>query len=195
MIGVAVVVGHGQPPATVLRQLHLLDCAPPCWIGIVPGQTPADEALRYFREAFALADTDTSTSPGTLFSSSFILPAIINTSGSMIASFEFEDGVANQMILQIVAQSGTLSDDIPDIGTMINLLGIPSCIRPPSLAIPRWWLIYLTENGAVEVGVHGEDFVSWTEPISFLMMRQRGDKSCPDDYYSWRGFHIQRYMS
>jgi hypothetical protein len=46
LIFAARLAGHAQPPPDALTQLHLTDCALPCWIGIVPGQTRFDEAMR-----------------------------------------------------------------------------------------------------------------------------------------------------
>jgi hypothetical protein len=38
------VFGFEQPFPRSISQLHLRDCAPPCWIGIIPGITSVEEA-------------------------------------------------------------------------------------------------------------------------------------------------------
>ncbi len=44
LTGVATLIGRQQPLPERLAMLRLTDCAPPCWIGIVPGVTKLDEA-------------------------------------------------------------------------------------------------------------------------------------------------------
>src|SRR5260370_38374078 len=45
--GDAILIGRQQPLPERLAMLHLTDCAPPCWIGIMPGVTTlADAAIR-----------------------------------------------------------------------------------------------------------------------------------------------------
>jgi hypothetical protein len=43
---VAIFIGRRQLPPEWLAALHLTDCAPPCWIGIIPGKTTLDEAKK-----------------------------------------------------------------------------------------------------------------------------------------------------
>ena len=38
-------LGNAQPPKAALAQLHLTDCALPCWLNITPGQTPFADAV------------------------------------------------------------------------------------------------------------------------------------------------------
>jgi hypothetical protein len=38
------VAGQGQAAPNSIAQFHLSDCRPPCWIGIIPGQTTIAEA-------------------------------------------------------------------------------------------------------------------------------------------------------
>src|SRR5689334_25247528 len=42
--GTAILVGTRQPEPPLIAELHLKDCAMPCWIGITPGVTTFDEA-------------------------------------------------------------------------------------------------------------------------------------------------------
>ena len=42
--GAAILIGQQQPVPERLILLHLADCTPPCWIGIVPGVTTLDDA-------------------------------------------------------------------------------------------------------------------------------------------------------
>jgi hypothetical protein len=42
-VSASVLIGRQQPVPPVLTLLRLTDCAPPCWIGIMPGKATLDE--------------------------------------------------------------------------------------------------------------------------------------------------------
>lgn len=56
LIFAARMTGHAQPPPEPLVQLHLTDCALPCWIGIVPGETRFDQAVERVSIVYPQAD-------------------------------------------------------------------------------------------------------------------------------------------
>ncbi len=56
LIFAARAAGNAQPPPDALAQLHLTDCALPCWIGIVPGETRFDEAVRLVSAVYPQAE-------------------------------------------------------------------------------------------------------------------------------------------
>src|SRR5262249_28077458 len=43
-VEVSIIIGERQPVPDRVARLHLTDCAPPCWIGIVPGVTTLKDA-------------------------------------------------------------------------------------------------------------------------------------------------------
>jgi hypothetical protein len=51
-ISIAVLIGRMQPPPERLAALHMTYCAPPCWIGIMPGTTTQGEVEALFGEAY-----------------------------------------------------------------------------------------------------------------------------------------------
>lgn len=51
-ISAARIVGQTQPASQSIAQLHLLDCAPPCWIGIIPGSTTVENAKTRIRTVY-----------------------------------------------------------------------------------------------------------------------------------------------
>lgn len=51
--GVIILIGRAQPLPEPLAMLHLTDCAPPCWIGIVPGKTTREEAAKRIEAVFS----------------------------------------------------------------------------------------------------------------------------------------------
>ncbi len=54
LTGVAVLIGRMQPPPERLAALHLTYCAPPCWIGIMPGKTTIDEASKRIEAVYGI---------------------------------------------------------------------------------------------------------------------------------------------
>jgi NhaP-type Na+/H+ or K+/H+ antiporter len=44
VLGFVRIVGKLKLPSGDIALLHLTDCTPPCWIGIVPGKTTIEEA-------------------------------------------------------------------------------------------------------------------------------------------------------
>src|SRR5579864_7933293 len=57
LTGTALIVGRDQPLPERLAMLHLTDCAPPCWIGIVPGVTTIQEARKRVDAIYTLKYT------------------------------------------------------------------------------------------------------------------------------------------
>jgi hypothetical protein len=43
-VATSVVISRIQPASPYIRWLHLTECKPPCWIGIIPGQTTVKDA-------------------------------------------------------------------------------------------------------------------------------------------------------
>src|SRR5258708_3076052 len=50
--GIAIFIGRQQPEPAVISELHLKDCALPCWIGIIPGKTNFDQGEAQLRKVF-----------------------------------------------------------------------------------------------------------------------------------------------
>src|SRR5258708_35782523 len=54
IVGGAVLISRGPAQPDRLARWHLTDCAPPCWIGIVPGETPVSIARQRIASALSL---------------------------------------------------------------------------------------------------------------------------------------------
>src|SRR5438105_3558783 len=70
-IGAATAAGRQRSSPLLLAALHLTDCAPPCWIGIVPGETTLqaarDQVIRELYRAGFLVQFDFISAPGLLW--------------------------------------------------------------------------------------------------------------------------------
>src|ERR1051325_55169 len=51
--GMAMLIGRKQPLPERLAVLHLTDCAPPCWLDIVPGVTTLSQAIPRIKARYA----------------------------------------------------------------------------------------------------------------------------------------------
>src|SRR5258708_37020474 len=59
-VEVSAIIGQRQPVPNRLARLYLTDCAPPCWIGIIPGVTRLRDAnarlIAVYGKSLALFD-------------------------------------------------------------------------------------------------------------------------------------------
>jgi hypothetical protein len=55
-VAAAMLIGRSQPFPRSVDRLHLLDCPPPCWIGIIPGETTVASAKANIVAAYAGQD-------------------------------------------------------------------------------------------------------------------------------------------
>lgn len=56
LIGLARQIGLNQTPTPILQHLHLTECSPPCWNGIMPGGTTGQEVVARLRSTFGLPE-------------------------------------------------------------------------------------------------------------------------------------------
>src|SRR5262245_52479683 len=57
----ASIIGRTQSPDPLIQRLHLSDCALPCWIGIIPGETRDTDAYQRFARIFGIGTSDLSS--------------------------------------------------------------------------------------------------------------------------------------
>src|SRR5258708_2981658 len=119
--GAAILIGRQQPLPEHLAMLHLTDCAPPCWIGIMPGVTTlADAAIR--------AKTTYGNSP------KYAMKLNAETS-SLTVEINNRTDFSRVVYINIVADlSGKIStivfhsygkENSPNIGELNSILGLP----------------------------------------------------------------------
>jgi hypothetical protein len=56
LVAASLPVGRLNPHAASIEQLHLVDCPPPCWIGIIPGATTVEQAKARIVATYAGVD-------------------------------------------------------------------------------------------------------------------------------------------
>jgi hypothetical protein len=200
LIGFSIVVGHGQPPSLAVQQLHLLDCALPCWMGIVLGQASADEALHRFNETFALSENfllrASAPNPSSAVWVELPLPDANSSVSRALVQFGFIEGTINRVMIENYADVETQA--MPSLGDIFSLLGVPSCVAPWDELSAVWSLYYDIPDGVIAISLLRTRSNRWTQPIYVLDMRVNyltlDDEICDSPFnYTWRGLHRSHY--
>jgi len=196
LIGLAVLVGYGQPPARSVQQLRLSDCAPPCWIGIVPGDTSTEEAVRRFSAIFAPV-TNAPAPPLTLGTATnpwLVMPLLVSEDAAerLMVQFGSAEGVINRIMIQ-GRRYGPVNT-MPRLGDLVSLLGAPSCVNPQTPGFEGWTLYYHHANGTIQVGALGRNSLSWAQPVYFVYLRAAAEDAVVCSISQpWRGVYRSRY--
>ena len=104
-----------QPLPEALAQLHLTDCALPCWLGITPGKTHIEEAVQRVNVAYPLA-APTITN-GRVVNADTPFGQVI-----MIAD---STGIVHRISLPAFKLKGvTLADAVSLLGTPTGVVGV-----------------------------------------------------------------------
>lgn len=120
-------IGQGQPPAEVLKHLHLTECRLPCWSGIVPGETRYNDARRL---TFVVGSSPFVSDPETV-------SAFFNDLPQAFVYIYTQGGVVSEITIIT-----TYVDDLR-LGDVLAYFGDPSCPLPTS---DRSSITYLSSN-------------------------------------------------
>ncbi len=197
---VAVVVfGRQQPASDRITALHLTDCTPPCWIGVVPGQTSLREARRRVGEVFGPSGEQFDSPTQDLTSLVAIpLPDADNRPRFFLVYLNGVQGITEGITLPAgITNTITSPNAMPSLGEIVSLLGTPSCV----LATPAglWNVFYDRPSGVIVIQLRAE-IPQWTQPIESLAMLKpdQEDQYCRSVWRNahWRGLvslnHYQR---
>jgi hypothetical protein len=169
LISVAVVAGRSESPSTGAQLLRLSDCAPPCWIGIVPGVTTFDAAYRRYAEVFGSpVSLDPLVDPNNLDPEtrtvSLALPTTISLQAPITAMFYLaEDRTVQRISIGYEADTGDIV--MPLLGDLVSALGPPQCVQVVSRL---WMLVYSTPAGMVVIQLDQSASPLWNRPIHYL---------------------------
>lgn len=172
-IAAAVAIGQAQPPAVRIAQLHFNDCAAPCWIGIIPGETDADQVNGYLMQTFNLTKTPLSNSVNR-YQWFTIIPLEQPRSQDNVIPIEFS--VTNDIIneIRIPAWFANSAADplMPLLGDLVSVLGEPTCVDTSPNFFSGWSFIYEYPAQVVELIVAASDHITWAQPVYFLSIRR-----------------------
>lgn len=149
----ALALGAALPLPDGLAHLHLTECALPCWLGIVPGETRFTEAIERVTER----------NPGGAFTSGYGTAVIsayqVGSPLGQVGIYADSDGTVSQITL--------LTGNIEGVtfGDVVSFLGMPACeTRYPASAV------YASANAfAVLIGSRTEH--GWRTPLNNIEIR------------------------
>jgi hypothetical protein len=171
----AIIIGQHQPSPVLVQKLHLTDCAAPCWIGILPGQTRDSEAYQRLSQVFGAPAG--SAVVGDPVIRLVYLPAIYadNPTNMLPVQLLVNKGLVDGISIPALSSANEL-DVMPTFGDIVGLLGTPTCVDLYSPASRAWSFIYEIDSYVVEVGILGGEHLRWSQPISYLSL---GHRSAP----------------
>src|SRR5260221_3914421 len=129
--GAAILIGQRQPLPDHLAMLHLTDCAPPCWIGIMPGVTTLDEAYPLIKARYAnLPDYQTILS-GSLTTATFQVSNAMNPDDKFSINI-YADNNGRVHTIRVDTYGSRSS---PNVGELFSILGTPTSVLSKSSAL------------------------------------------------------------
>src|SRR5258708_2541334 len=135
IVGGAVLISRGPAQPDRLARWHLTDCAPPCWIGIVPGETPVSIARQLIASALSLPPYKVSdVTPANVADLDAIIqlidPANAQTSPTIeiMGEGRVVQGVyAAGITYRITVSAGPgANTDMPSLAEVFNAFGAPT---------------------------------------------------------------------
>ncbi|MEO8394171.1 MAG: hypothetical protein ABI700_14370 [Chloroflexota bacterium] len=145
LIGGAQVIGGALPLPERLAQLHLNDCALPCWLGIRPGETKFADAAAQIRATYPQMDVSIQETQ------IFVQYLIHSSYGAAVISIT--DGTVSSITLMTWDVDGLV------VGDIANRFGAPDCIPGQTILIynfPRGYAVLVAGDDQKEL---------WNQPL------------------------------
>jgi hypothetical protein len=185
-----VFAGRLQAAPLPVAMLRLSYCAIPCWIGIVPGKTTADEARTRIKAMYG-------NSPEFELSITWadvtgILPVIVVPKGATQRSIWIGLHVRGDGIVDSIVFSFANADQPITLADLHTLLGPPSYMMPPNMMLDRiddLVLTYGDDDRGAKVYATAQLPIHWTQTVHSLILYSRDRISLlPTRRLPWRGF-------
>ncbi len=197
-MGLAQQIGRRQPAPTWMSTLHLRDCALPCWIHIVPGQTSGHRTFVTIDTVFLTTLEQTlapmlerQTGRGGI---RVPLPDQDHPRAYVGLDFSVFDNTLYSLSFRFDPTDDALRDYVPRLGDLAAWLGLPACVVTPSRAVAGWMLLYDTADGVIVAGLYQDVPLDWTSPIYVLSMRQSDPGGSCQPAFVWAGLSGPRYL-
>jgi hypothetical protein len=194
---------QAQPKPTLIDMLHLGECAPPCWIGIVPGKTTLTEAKARIIDVFGQ-------------SGYLITFKLISAPGLAWINLERPADPVGILLITLTAQDNRIVDTITfdfssiylrnriHLADVINLLGSPSRVMLPVFpargrqATGEFALLYDHNLNGLMATALLSDPVDWGQEVQLLVIYRRGQLPVGpfSQFQPWHGFSsLDQYYS
>jgi hypothetical protein len=203
-------IGRQQPIPDRLNFLRLTECAPPCWIGIVPGKTSLETAYNRIYEVFSqLPNTRIRVEPHPPPGETRIfieqqneLPKIL----WITILFDYRNVVSSIALglRNAISEDGSVLVNpfaaIPNVAELLTVLGTPTKLHLPNKSLNDvgfFELVYGDDGKSVFI--YSEGGVRLTSPgflLSFYGPNSEDYRTTTDVLQNWRGFRtLDRYYA
>jgi hypothetical protein len=198
--GVAVAIGRQRPMDDSLAALHLTDCAPPCWIGIVPGTTTLQQAKARIFAIYASSpsyaiDYDTSL-PGRF---KITLHNLADASFGAMITLDTHDLRDDLPVLTITINFAAVQSYPFTLGELVSQLGNPEHVNLIGSAGNNAYYLSLNygsfSNRGIIVVLRSSDRINWEQQPYWLRFLDLGpglgehiQETNSPWYAPWRGF-------
>jgi hypothetical protein len=179
---ITVAVARTQPTPFLVRQLHLTDCALPCWARITPGQTTGEEAYHHLRElaveVYYRYDRDESHSSKVWLWDEerqlrYQTRIFLSTQNGVVSIIEVPFRMAPDV-------GEPINQFMPNLGDVIAIYGLPMCFVPDSSLYGRF--IYKTPAGALHIYMYSHLYGSispkLSQPVVLGFRSNKNDNTC-----------------
>jgi hypothetical protein len=160
-----------EPVPPALRSLRLTDCVLPCWIGIEPGRSTAEQA----RAAIEAAYRDSSE-----YSLSFawadakdVLPVILSEKTHPAHSTWIGLYVRRDRVVDSIVFYFDRPDEPVTLADVYNVFGAPSYVKVPDLADYRSGelaLLYGSKYSGATVSTFMQNRLDWSQQVYTMVL-------------------------
>jgi hypothetical protein len=193
IVGTALIVGRRQSLPSRLEMLHLTECVPPCWIGIVPGQTTIAEARQRIEQVFSYdAGYDLRVDPiDPNFWQVYIYRRAQLQAPVVITLTAHQHTIVDAINFLFSASSSEGSTDVPTLADLHSVLGAPSrLLLWEGMKYPR--IAYGDNHSGVLINARDSDYSYWTDNVFYMVLYGGDEKMVYNKEGPWRGFRAWR---
>lgn len=196
--GFAILIGRRSPPPASITAYHLADCAPPCWIGIVPGQTTLGEVEQRLKAVFnaqysfkvepasqaMLVNPSDSVGTASVYIQTIQIvrdKTLLTTVGIYNTAADIPTSDLKLTQLNLI---GSLKERLPTPAEILSVFGRPQCVLINESYIE---LIYSDPKGLWSFGLSDarQDFnIAHPFPLIHIWQSGSGEADCQE----WQGF-------
>jgi len=182
--GGAVVITRRPSPPDRLTQWHLTDCAPPCWMGIMPGETPVSVARqRIITVLSVLPYKAIDVTPANVADLDAVIKLYDIAHPALWSSIEIMgegrvvEGVYAAGITYRITVNAALdpNQDMPSLAEVFNAFGAPAAVMPLGGGMSDLLYTDATCTTVLHIGVEGPFSKAWDQPIVFFKVIDSSD--------------------
>lgn len=184
-----------------IMQLHLLDCASPCWVGIIPGLTTVKEAKAKIRAVYGvqkdLAIKDSMMSYGSAGYDGYVSMEIESDNFYLfirldIPNFIDANSDSESQIVKSIGLFESRSDRnsyAPDVADILNTLGAPQAVATAELMSGSYEVVLRYKGMYVFFDVYTDQIELTEIPYIYLSIPEIQPMYLPSslEYRPWKG--------